>query len=102
MVCVEVSNIFVIVYNEVSKEVCIMLSNMFKAGLCAWFNFPQLPQATQGKHNIAECLGVTCSKLPALRAEKNTNLALGMSRVAYGPGCPGVSQGSLWPWSIPG
>ena len=25
MVCVEVSNMFVIVYNEVSKEVCMML-----------------------------------------------------------------------------
>ena len=66
---------------------------MFRAGLCAWLNFPQSPQATQGKHNIAECPGLTCSKLPALRAEKKTNLALGMSRVAYGPGCPGVSQG---------
>ena len=48
--------------------------NMFRAGLCAWLNFPQSPQATQGKHNIAECPGLTCSKLPALRAEKKPTL----------------------------
>ena len=34
----------------------------------------------------------TYSKLVALRVEKKTNLALGLSRVAYCPECPGVSQ----------
>ena len=36
--------------------------------------------------------GETYSKLVALRVEKKTNLALGLSRVAYCPECPGVSQ----------
>ena len=86
MVCVEVSNtfIFVIVYNEVSKEVCMMLVTCLGQA----FVHGSIFLSHQGKHNIAECPGLTCSKLLALRAEKKPTLPWSI------PGHPEASQGN--------
>jgi hypothetical protein len=76
------------VIKSVNKFVMILVTSLGQAfvhGICLMHH--RLPQGKQGRP------GVTCSKLVALRAGKKSNLALGVSRVAYCPGCPGVSQG---------